>query len=108
MNDDRDLQKEDLKYSLEAISTQVLSVAEQCGRDCDRILALLRTLENLHRKIREEIFEVSLPDNRKDLYQFLRDIEEEGGWPYIERMRVQQLLKNCENFPVTTEPPDKD
>jgi hypothetical protein len=108
MNDDQDSQKEDLKYSLETISTQVLSVAEQCGKDCDRLLVLLRTLENLHRKIREEIFEVSLPDNRKALYQFLRDIEEEGGWPYIERMRVQQLIKNCEDFSPTTESPAKD
>jgi hypothetical protein len=108
MSNDRDLQEEDLKYSLETIAIQVLSAAEQFRGQSDRLLALLRTLESLHRKIREEIFEVSLPDNRKELYQFLRDVEEAGGWPYIERMKIQQLLKNCEEILPTTEPPIED
>jgi ATP/maltotriose-dependent transcriptional regulator MalT len=108
MSNDRDLQEEELKYSLETIATQVLSAAERCEGDCDRLLALLRTLEGLHRKIREEIFEVSLPDNRKELYHFLRDVEEAGGWPYIERMKIQQLLKNCQEILPITEPPIQD
>jgi hypothetical protein len=37
-----------------------------------------------------------LPDNRQALYSLLRDIEAEGGWPYIERMRLQAFLTNLE------------
>jgi hypothetical protein len=103
MSNDRDLREEDLKYSLEAISSQILTIADRSRGDCDRVLVLLRTLESLHRKIREEIFEVSLPDNRKQLYQFLRDIEEEGGWPYIERMKIQQVLRNYEEASANVE-----
>ena len=55
---------------------------------------LLRTLEDLHRRIQEQIFQPSLPDTRKNLYDLLREIEETGGWPYIERMKLQALLAN--------------
>jgi hypothetical protein len=39
------------------------------------------------------MFEPSLPNTRKDLYGLLRDIEETGGWPYIERMKLQMLME---------------
>ena len=57
------------------------------------LLSLLRDLEKIHRQIRVSFFEEGLPTTRNDLYQFVRDIEEKGGWPYIERMRLQDLLK---------------
>ncbi|MEY2834005.1 MAG: hypothetical protein RLZZ574_3264, partial [Cyanobacteriota bacterium] len=40
--------------------------------------------------------ESALPQTRNDLYKFVKDIEEKGGWPYIERMRLTDLLKNLE------------
>lgn len=46
----------------------------------------------LHREIRVDMFEPILPNTRKDLYSLLKDIEESGGWPYIERMKLQALL----------------
>lgn len=57
-----------------------------------QILAILRTLENLHQKIRDNFFQESLPDNRQSLYALLRDIEAKGGWPYIYRMKLNDLI----------------
>jgi hypothetical protein len=42
------------------------------------------------------MFQVSLPDNRQALYALLKDIESQGGWPYIERMKLQSLLANLQ------------
>jgi hypothetical protein len=94
MNNVPNLNEEELRSKLEAIADRVLATAEQYVGKPNELLALLRTLESLHRKVREEVFELSLPDNRKALYQFLRDIEEKGGWPYIERMKIQQICRN--------------
>lgn len=54
----------------------------------------MRQLEQLHREIRDGTFQESLPNNRQHLYAMLKDIESEGGWPYIERMRLQAFLSN--------------
>lgn len=77
---------------LAAIATQVRAIAQQCQGDSQCLLSLLRLLEGLHREIRTEQFEPSLPDTRNALYQLLRQIEEAGGWPYIERMRLRTFL----------------
>ncbi len=82
-----------LESELEEIVNLVSTIANKCGEDSDRLLLLLRTLEGLHRHICVEQFEPSLPNTRKDLYALLRDIEEGGGWPYIERGKLQTLVK---------------
>jgi hypothetical protein len=43
-----------------------------------------------------------LPQTRNDLYQFVKDIEEKGGWPYIERMRLRDLLQSIELKEIKT------
>lgn len=58
------------------------------------LLGLLRLLEERHRDICETLFYDALPDNRQHLYALLRDIEVNGGWPYIQRMKLQMLLAN--------------
>ncbi len=58
------------------------------------LLAILRLLESLHREIREEYFQAALPNNRHGLYGLLIEIEENGGWPYIDRLKIQSLLAN--------------
>jgi hypothetical protein len=63
------------------------------GHSAD-LLALLRLLEQSHRDICETLFYDALPDNRQNLYALLRDIEVNGGWPYIQRMKLQALLAN--------------
>jgi hypothetical protein len=60
------------------------------------LLELLRLLEMLHSCIRDEWFQEALPTNRQRLYALLRDIEINGGWPYIQRMRLQALLQGLE------------
>jgi hypothetical protein len=85
---------------LEKIIETVWLLANDCREDHQSLLCLLRTLESLHREIRDKLFEPSLPNTRNTLTHLLRDIEESGGWPYIERMKLQQLLANLE--PVTS------
>jgi hypothetical protein len=79
---------------LEAIATAVRALAQSCQGDSLALVALLRRLEELHREIRDGFFQASLPNNRQALYTLLKDIEAEGGWPYIERMKLQSFLAN--------------
>ena len=83
--------------SLEEIVTRVNTASTQCENDPQRLLELLRTLEQLHQEIRVNLFEPSLPNTRNDLYDLLRDIEETGGWPYIGRMKLQAFLENLQS-----------
>lgn len=92
-----------LSTELQSITTGVRALAQEFQADSLALLAILRRLEELHREIRDEMFQMSLPDNRQGLYALLKDIESEGGWPYIERMRLQSFLAN---LPVETDPQD--
>ncbi|AFY32144.1 hypothetical protein [Calothrix sp. PCC 7507] len=92
MSNDRSLASGNLSSTLQAIATTVHDAAESCQGDSVALLALLRQLEQLHREIRDGSFQDSLPDNRQQLYALLKDIESEGGWPYIERMRLKAFL----------------
>ncbi|MBE9114618.1 hypothetical protein IQ249_01790 [Lusitaniella coriacea LEGE 07157] len=82
---------------MQVVCTEILSLAKEYQGDGLALLSLLRNLENLHRTINEELFQTSLPNSRHELYNFLRDIEETGGWPYIGRMKLRALLKNFES-----------
>lgn len=73
-----------------------MCLAKENQNDSLFLLSLLRDLEQIHRQIRINYFESALPQTRNDLYQFVKDIEEKGGWPYIERMKLTDLLKNLE------------
>ena len=75
----------------------ILVLAKNNKEDTLFLLSLLRNLEMLHRQIRTEMFEMSLPHTRNDLYQLVKDIEESGGWPYIERMKLRELLENIKS-----------
>lgn len=79
---------------LQNVTTVVYDVVTSCQGDTTALLKLLRQLEHLHREIRDETFQDSLPNNRQQLYALLKDIESEGGWPYIERMKLQAFLQN--------------
>jgi hypothetical protein len=83
-----------LALEIQEITEKIQQLAQNNQDDVLFLLALLRNLEQAHRQIRTTMFEASLPTTRNDLYNFVRDIEEEGGWPYIERMKLQELLKN--------------
>lgn len=86
---------------LEATARDICALAEEHRTDSLFLLSLLRDLEQIHRQIRVNFFEGALPQTRNDLYQFVKDIEEKGGWPYIERMRLKELLRNMEQSAET-------
>jgi hypothetical protein len=96
MSNGKKLESAKLSCELQAIASAVYNAEQDCQGDAKALLALLRQLEQLHREIRDGAFQQSLPDNRQALYSLLRDIEAEGGWPYIERMRLQAFLTNLE------------
>ena len=83
----KDLPSGQIQPELQAITAAVRTLAQNSQGDNLAVLSLLRILEDLHREIQEGVFQASLPDNRQALYALLRDIEEAGGWPYIERMK---------------------
>lgn len=92
MKSGTDFESGQWQSDLQAIATVVRALAQRGQGNSLALLALLRRLEELHREIRDEIFQASLPDNRQALYTLLKDIEAEGGWPYIERMKLQSFL----------------
>ena len=81
---------------LQQLQQSVRTIAESRRGDTLALLALLRTLEEVHIQVRDELFQPSLPNNRQKLYALLRDIEQEGGWPYIPRMKLKRLMANFE------------
>jgi hypothetical protein len=79
---------------LDRIATEIQEIADRDRSDPLALLLLLRTLEQIHREIQEGYFQAALPDGRQSLFALLRDIEENGGWPYIQRWKLQALLAN--------------
>jgi hypothetical protein len=79
---------------LQSIATDVRNKTYSYQGDSLALLALLRLLEGLHRNIRDSLFVNSLPNDRQALYALLQNIEEEGGWPFINRMTLRSLLTN--------------
>lgn len=60
------------------------------------LLEMLRLMDELHYEVRDTLFHEALPNGRRQLYQLLRDIEQNGGWPHIKRMRLTDLLDHFE------------
>lgn len=98
----------DLNYSaiapkVKELIGQIQDLAQESQEDIFAILLILRELEILHRTIRQEMFEPMLPDTRHRLYLLLKHLEEVGGWPYIERMRLKDICSKLmleENKPI--------
>ncbi|NEN98096.1 MAG: hypothetical protein F6J94_07240 [Moorea sp. SIO1F2] len=93
MDRDKDLDSEQLQAKLLEITADIRSLAKNYQGDNLALLAILRGLEEVHGEIRDGFFQASLPDTRQKLYDLLKDIEEKGGWPYIERMNLISVLK---------------
>ncbi len=96
MSNGKSLDSDKLSYKLQEIADSTHEYSALCQGDIVAVLALLRQLEQLHREIRDGIFQKTLPDNRQALYSLLKDIEAEGGWPYIQRMKLLDLMVNLE------------
>ncbi len=87
-----------------AIAACVQQLVGKADKDPVEHLKILRFLENLHNDIRENYFQPVLPTSRHELYALLREMESEGGWPYIPRMQLKALLLNGEP-PSPPQPP---
>lgn len=92
--------------TLDTLLNQIRQMAHGCDRDCIQLLIILRGLESVHREIREDLFQPALPDNRQALYALLRDIESDGGWPFINRMKLQEFLRRVEEAEDASETPN--
>ena len=102
MNRDKDWDSEHLQVKLQVITADIQALADIHQGNSLALLALLRALEHAHREIRENLFQTSLPQSRQELYALLKDIEEVGGWPYIERMKLRSLLSNLPEPEIPT------
>lgn len=100
MNHEKDSDLRQLESELPSLTAEIQTLAHRHQGNSRALLALLRALEQTHRDIHEGLFQTSLPSNRQQLYALLRDIEESGGWPYIERMRLRSLLCNLPDFGI--------
>ena len=85
-----------LKQELQEIGQRIWHLAEKYQNQTLELLLILRTIESVHSDIREQMFVSSLPDTRHRLYILLRHLEEEGGWPYIPRMRIKDIFQKLE------------
>ena len=79
---------------LQELIGQIQQMAVRYDGQCDQLLSLLRVIEALHRNIREELFQPALPTSRHELFSLLRDIETAGGWPYIYRLKIEEVCQN--------------
>lgn len=89
-------ESQSLPPQLQALVDQVEALASDHQQDYGSLLELLRVLEALHRRIRLDYFEPALPNTRRGLYGLLKDIEESGGWPYIERGKLGKFIQHLE------------
>ena len=90
----KSVEQNTVKEELQRLTENIRQLAEKSKEDILIILLILQELESLHRNIRTEMFEPNLPDTRHRLYLLMKHIEEVGGWPYIERMRIKNLCAN--------------
>ncbi|MFH7241503.1 MAG: hypothetical protein ACHWZW_01515 [Spirulina sp.] len=98
---------EALPPDLQKIAAAIDQAAQGRTGDSLALLALLRLLEQRHRDVCDTLFRDALPSNRHTLYTLLRDIEVQGGWPYIQRMKLRALFANYPHLavPEEAEPP---
>lgn len=103
----KSVEQNTVKEELQKLTEKIKQLAEESKEDIFSILLILQELESLHRYIRTEMFEPNLPDTRHRLYLLMKHLEEVGGWPYIERMRIRNLCTNLLVDPETSSEVEK-
>lgn len=81
---------------LEVISDHIWQISQSRHNDSASLLQILRILESLHKRIRDDLFQPALPTSRHELFNLLRDIETNGGWPHIYRMKINEICRYLE------------
>lgn len=87
------------------IEAHLHQLVDRSQADPVALLKILRFLERLHNEVRELHFQPALPIHRHELYAMLREIESGGGWPYIPRMQLRELL--AADTPVSASTPEE-
>jgi len=92
------LQEEEIAdlSDLEMIGDRIWQFAQEQEGDSTSLLQILRVLEAIHKRIRDDLFQQALPTSRHDLFNLLRDIETNGGWPHIYRMKINEICRYLE------------
>jgi hypothetical protein len=93
-NKDFGQEHSDLRF--QETTQKMWEIAQDHQNNSLELLAILRSIEHLHKQIRDDLFQKSLPDNRQSLYKLLKDIESRGGWPYIYRMKLKDLMERLD------------
>lgn len=88
-----------LTPELESILGQIFALAEANQTEPRQLLQILRALEGCHREITDRLFVPALPNSRHPLFDLLLDIESEGGWPYIYRVKLHEILDKLKETP---------
>jgi hypothetical protein len=78
---------------LEAIADRLWQFSQSHQDDVTGLLQILRVLESVHKRIRDDLFQSALPNSRHELFNLLRDIETNGGWPHIYRMKINEICQ---------------
>ncbi|PZU94427.1 MAG: hypothetical protein DCE90_15020 [Pseudanabaena sp.] len=81
---------------LEENTERLWQIAQSQSDNPEALLQILRVLEATHKRIRDDLFQPALPNSRHELFNLLRDIETNGGWPHIYRMKVNEICKYLE------------
>lgn len=87
------LNQDNLAKEVKEICTQIWNLSEKSKDSTLDLVLILREIESVHRQVREQLLDQSLPDTRHRLYIIIKHLEETGGWPYIPRMRLNQLCQ---------------
>ncbi|MDX2255501.1 MAG: hypothetical protein NW214_08305 [Pseudanabaenaceae cyanobacterium bins.39] len=101
MQDPIDLSKIDAEINV--ICDRLWQLAQLQQKRPQGLLRILRDLETLHRQIRDDLFQPALPTSRHELFNLLRDIEGNGGWPHIYRMKINEICQYLEQIEDNSE-----
>jgi hypothetical protein len=88
-----------LQSDFSSINSLIQEIVEQSQGDVIAHLKMLRFLERVHQDIRELHFQPALPVDRHGLHNLLKEMEAEGGWPYIPKMSLRELLSQEDRAP---------
>lgn len=99
MQDPDELAK--IEAEINVICDRLWQIAQLQQKHPQNLLSMLRSLETLHRNIRDDLFQPSLPTSRHELFNLLRDIESNGGWPHIYRMKINEICRYLEQIEDT-------
>ena len=90
----------DAQARLDALLKDLTGLAADLEGKPEALLALLRSIEALHRNIQDGAFRSSLPENRQHLFNLLQTMERSGGWPYIPRLQLKTFIAMLDQPPA--------